>query len=77
MKSRHTPAIFLTTTDLSCEWGVKDLTCRRYAADEMITGDSFEVELGISRALSACRSSFLIRLIFKAMAGARSISAIE
>jgi hypothetical protein len=31
------PAIPLATTDLSCGSSVKDLTCRRYAADEMMT----------------------------------------
>ena len=35
------PAIPLATTDLSCGRGVKDLTCRRYAADEMTTDEAF------------------------------------
>ena len=35
MSLQFHPAIPLATTDLSCGRFVKDLTCRRYAADEM------------------------------------------
>jgi hypothetical protein len=35
MLSRWTPAIPLSPTDLSCRRDVKDLTCRRYASDQM------------------------------------------
>ncbi len=41
-------AIPLATTDLSCERGVKDLTCRRYAADEMKTHENRGVRLAIN-----------------------------
>jgi len=41
MLSRWAPAITLGTTDLSCGRSVKDLNCRRYAADEMTTQDVF------------------------------------
>lgn len=34
------PAILLATTDLSCEREVKDLTCRRFAGDEMMVPNS-------------------------------------
>jgi hypothetical protein len=37
MLSRWTPAIPLATTDLSCGRSVKDLTSRRYSAEEMTT----------------------------------------
>lgn len=37
MSPRCLPAIPLATTDLSCGSNVKDLTCRRYAGDEMTT----------------------------------------
>ena len=39
------PAIPLATTDLSCKRGVKDLTCRRYAGDEMMTNGAFGNDL--------------------------------
>lgn len=35
MSLQFHPAISLVTTDLSCGSSVKDLACRRYAADEM------------------------------------------
>ena len=42
------PAISLATTDLSCEKGVKDLTCRQYAADEIMTMASQHLDPNIA-----------------------------
>lgn len=52
--------VHLATTDLSCGRGVEDLTCRRYAADKMMTNSAFGPEAGTSNALKAYRQRCVV-----------------
>jgi hypothetical protein len=60
MLPRWTPAIPLATTDLSCRRSVKDLTCRPYAADEMMTHDAFGHDPATPHALNAYGRRFVV-----------------
>lgn len=70
MSPRWGPPIPLATKNLSCRRDVKDLTCRRYTANEMIAQSAFSYDPATSQARNAlCRFLDLDRSFDPARAG--------